>query len=64
MVRSGIGDSERKGRRVRTFVANRLVALGWALKGSCESCAHRLVAVARWLVPDAQRYLARHIRRS
>ena len=44
-------------RRFRLFLANRLVALGWALKGSCKPCAHRLFTTARWLVPEAQRFL-------
>jgi hypothetical protein len=44
-------------RRFRLFLANRLIALGWALKGSCKPCAHRLFATARWLVPEAQRFL-------
>ena len=39
------------------FLANRLIALGWALKGSCKPCAHRLFTTARWLVPEAQRFL-------
>ena len=41
------------------FLANRLIALGWALKGSCKPCAHRLFTAARWLVPEAQRFLVR-----
>ena len=44
-------------RRLRLFLANRLIALGWALKGSCKPCAHRLFTTARWLVPEAQRFL-------
>ena len=43
-------------RRVRWFLANRLIALGWALKG-CKPCAQRLFISARWLVPEAQRFL-------
>jgi len=43
-------------RRFRLFLANRLIALGWALKGSCKPCAHRLFTAARWLVPEAQRF--------
>ena len=39
------------------FLANRAVALGWALKGFCKPCAHRLFTTARWLVPEAQRFL-------
>src|SRR5262245_35199015 len=41
----------------RIFLANEAIALGWALRGSCNACAHRLVACARWLVPEAQRFL-------
>jgi len=44
-------------RRFRLFLTNRLIALGWALKGSCKPCAHRLFTTARWLVPEAQRFL-------
>ena len=44
-------------RRLRMFVANRAIALGWALKGSCKPCAHRLFTTARWLAPEAQRFL-------
>jgi hypothetical protein len=35
------------------FLANRVIALGWALK----ACANRLFTTARWLVPEAQRFL-------
>ena len=45
------------GRRLRIFLANQAIALGWALRGSCKACAHRLFACARWLVPQAQRFL-------
>jgi hypothetical protein len=44
-------------RRLRIFLANRFIALGWALKGSCKPCANRLFTTARWLVPEAQRFL-------
>ena len=44
-------------RRLRLFLANRLIALGWGLKGSCKPCAHQLFTAARWLVPEAQRFL-------
>ena len=40
----------------RIFLANRLIALGWALKG-CKPCAHGLFGTARWLVPEARRFL-------
>jgi len=42
---------------LRIFLANRLIALGWALKGACRPCAHQLFTTARWLVPEAQRFL-------
>jgi hypothetical protein len=44
-------------RRFRTFLANLAVVLGWALRRSCKGCAHRLFATAKWLVPEAQRFL-------
>ena len=44
-------------RRFRVFLANLAIALGWALKRSCKGCAHRLFTTARWLVPEAQRFL-------
>jgi len=47
--------------RLRIFLANRLIALGWALKGSCKPCAHRLFTTVRWLVPEAQRFLIQRI---
>jgi hypothetical protein len=43
-------------RWLRMFLANAASGLGWALKGSCRPCAHRLFTTARWLVPEAQRY--------
>ena len=45
------------GRRFRIFLANLAIALGWALKGSCKACTYRLFATARWLVPEAERFL-------
>ena len=44
-------------RWVRIFLANRAIALSWALKGACKQCAHRLFTTARWLVPGVQRFL-------
>jgi len=44
-------------RRLRIFLANRLIALGWALKDCCKPCAQRLFTNARRLVPEAQRFL-------
>jgi hypothetical protein len=44
-------------RTPRLFLANRLIALGWGLKGFCKPCAQRLFTSARWLVPEAQRFL-------
>lgn len=43
--------------RALGVLANRAIALGWALKGSCKTLAHRLFATARWLVPEAERFL-------
>jgi hypothetical protein len=44
-------------RRFRIFLANLAIAVGGALKRSCKGCAHRLFATARWLVPEAPRFL-------
>ena len=61
--RTAIGDPlvnqgiEISGRQFRIFLANRAIALGWTLRGSRKACAHRLFASARWLVPEAQRFL-------
>ncbi|HEX3281650.1 MAG TPA: DUF2511 domain-containing protein, partial [Pyrinomonadaceae bacterium] len=33
------------------------IALAWELKGSCKGCAHSLLATAKWLVPEAERFL-------
>jgi hypothetical protein len=44
-------------RRLRIFLANLAIALGWALKGSCKAGAYGLVAAARWLAPEAKRFL-------
>ena len=52
-----ISDIEVSRRRRRIFLANRAIALGWALKDSCMPCANRLFTTARWLVPEAQRFL-------
>jgi hypothetical protein len=57
LVTQRISDIEVSSRRLRIFLANRAIALGWALKGSCKPCAHRLFTTARWLVPEAQRFL-------
>jgi hypothetical protein len=56
-VTQRISNNEVSRRRLRIFLANRAIVLGWALKGSCKPCAHRLFTTARWLVPEAQRYL-------
>jgi len=56
-VTESIGNIEVSRRRVRIFLANRAIALGWALRGFCKPCAHRLVTTARRLVPEAQRCL-------
>jgi hypothetical protein len=58
-VTQRMSDIEVSRRRLRIFLANRAIALGWALKGSCKPCAHRLFTTARWLVPEAQRFLVR-----
>jgi hypothetical protein len=57
LVTQRISNNEVLRRQLRIFLANRAIALGWALKGSCKPCAHRLFTTARWLVPGAQRYL-------
>jgi hypothetical protein len=57
LVTQRISEFELSRRRLRIFLANRLIALGWALKGSCKPCAHRLFTTGRWLVPEAQRFL-------
>jgi hypothetical protein len=44
-------------RQLRIFLANRAIALGWVLRGSCKACAHRLLACAWWLAPEARRFL-------
>ena len=56
LVTQRISDIE-VSRRLRLFLANRLIALGWALKGSCRPCAHRLFTTARWLVPEGQCFI-------
>jgi hypothetical protein len=48
-------------RRFRILLANLAVVVGWALKRSCKGCAHRLFATARWLVPEAERFLILHL---
>jgi hypothetical protein len=52
-----MSDVEVSRRQLRIFLANRAIALGWTLKGSCKPCAHGLFTTARWLVPEAQRFL-------
>jgi len=59
LVTQRISDIEVSRRRLRIFLANRAIALGWVLKGFCKPCAHRLFTTARWLVPEAQRFLVR-----
>ena len=51
---------EISGSRFRIFLANRAIALGWTLRDSCKPCAQRLFASARWLVPEAKRFLVHH----
>jgi hypothetical protein len=47
--------------QLRIFLAKQAIALGWVLRGSCKACAHRLFASARWLVPEAQRFLVHRV---
>ena len=61
LVHQRMSDIERSRRRLRLFLANRAIALAWALKGSCKPCAHWLFTTARWLVPEAQRFLVDRI---
>jgi hypothetical protein len=56
-VTQRISDIEVSRRRLRLFLANRAIALGWSLKGSCKPCARLLFTTAKWLVPEAQRFL-------
>ena len=44
-------------RQLRVFLANRALALGWVLKDFCKPFAHRLFTAARWLAPEARRFL-------
>ncbi len=48
---------EVSGHRFRIFLPSRAIALAWELKGSCKGCAHSLLATAKWLVPEAERFL-------
>ena len=59
LVTQGISDSDIdvSRRQLRIFLANRAIAVGWALKVFCKPCAHRLFTIARWLVPEVQRFL-------
>jgi hypothetical protein len=57
LVTPRIRDIDVSRRRLRIFLANQAIALSWALKGRCRPCAHRLFTTARWLVPEAQRFL-------
>ncbi len=56
-IETELSPGERARRQFRIFLANLAIALGWALKHSCKGCAHRLFTTARWLVPEAQRFL-------
>jgi hypothetical protein len=56
-VTQPLSDIDVSRRRLRVFLANRAIALGWALKGYCKPCAHRLFTIAKWLVPSVQRFL-------
>jgi hypothetical protein len=57
LVTQRLRDIEVSRRRLRMFLANRAIALGWVLKGFCKPCAQRLFTTARWLVPEVQRFL-------
>jgi hypothetical protein len=59
LVTQGISDSDIdvSRRQLRIFLADRAIAVGWALKVFCKPCAHRLFTIARWLVPEVQRFL-------
>ena len=56
-VTQGINDINDSRRRLRLLLANRAIALGWALRGFCKPCAQRLLNIARRLVPEIQRFL-------
>ena len=58
LVTQGISDSDIdvSTRQLRIFLANRAIAVGWALKVFCKPCAYRLFSIARWLVPEVQRF--------
>ena len=56
-IQTETSPGQRARREFRLFLANLAIALGWALKHSCKGCAHRLFTTARWLVPEAQRFL-------
>ena len=44
-------------RRFRILLASQAIVLAWELKGSCKRCAHTLFAIAKWLAPEAERFL-------
>jgi len=49
--------TQRIGHRFRILLASQAIALAWELKGSCKRCAHSLFATAKWLAPEAERFL-------
>ena len=49
---------------MQLYLANWLVEIAWVSKGFCKPCSQRLVAAARWLVPEAERYFAIRVLRS
>jgi hypothetical protein len=51
---------ETSGPRFRIFLANLAIALGWSLRSSCKPSAQWPLAIARWLVPETQRFLVHH----
>jgi hypothetical protein len=57
LVLQRIRDIDVVRRQLRVFLANRAIALGWVLKDFCKPFAHRLFTAARWLAPEARRFL-------
>jgi hypothetical protein len=49
---------------VQLYLANRLVDVAWMFKSFCKPCSQRLLAAARWLVPEAERYFIVRVLRS
>ena len=49
--------TQRIGHRFRILLASQAIALAWEVKGSCQRCVHSLFATAKWLAPEADRFL-------